>query len=440
MTDPGVDDLHYGHFGQAIYDIDNKAWVFKRIPGLRRVFHPLGRLNTEIPPSAFKPSFLVSDATELNSKQKHLLSLNPELRTAASLLGRAAQVSDAVNAVTSNFDPLMGDLLACGRAADVDNKGLKGTVRFATLPAGPARDTLRLVRMRFERHGWSTDKGSWLKVPTIQHGDVGWWPGNGAPIQQISCASQSDDRGTFFAVRTARSVNLFQPLYHRIPVSPKGFNSPRSFPPSRLEASPLATLNLSAEKPGFADIAFNPWYQRQFATLDQEGNWSIYDIEGRRTKRGSDYRTILTKFGQLDFLSKASNAQEGTLSGYYDGWGRIAWANNVSTIIVCNRRVLQFVDFQDQSVFLSPSSLRLSRTASWILDVQSDPQDSRHILVLTSTNLLVLKAPNLEKHGDEETIDADILLSWRHFMNEEELTTQMSPVVDGEGMSRLCSE
>ncbi|EKG16584.1 RNA polymerase I-specific transcription initiation factor RRN6-like protein [Macrophomina phaseolina MS6] len=432
MTDPGVEDLHYGHFGQAIYDVDNKTWAFKRVPGIRRVFHPLGRLHTEIPATASESSFSVSPATRLDAQRKHLLSLNPELRAAASLLGRAAQVSDAVNAVASNFDPLAGDLLACGRAGDVDNKGSKGTVRIAALPAGPAGDALRLVRLDMEQHGWSSDKSVWLRVPSLQHGDVGWWAGSGAPILQICCACQDDERSTFLAVRTARSVHLFQPLYHRVPVPPKDSSSPRLFPPSRLEASLLESLNLPSDSPGFADVAFNPWYQRQFATLDQEGNWNVYDIEGRRWKGQSGHSTILTKHGCFEFPLDASDIQAGTLAGPYDGWGRVLWASDVSTILVCNRRAIQFVDFQDRSVFLTPSSLRLAHSTSWILDVRRDPRESSHILVLTSTHLLVLRAPNLKKYDQGKKIDADILLSWRHFLNEEDLTMQLFPFVDGE--------
>ncbi|KAF9628918.1 RNA polymerase I-specific transcription initiation factor RRN6-like protein [Lasiodiplodia theobromae] len=158
MTDPGVDDLHYGHFGQPVYDVENRTWVFKRSPGVRRVFHPVGHRQIEVPATISTTTCRVSSAAELDDQQSHLLALFPEFQVAAPLLGRLAQVSNAIEAVATTFDPLTGDLLACGRAADVDNKRGKGTIGFVASPGGVAGESLRLVRRQVERHGWSQDK------------------------------------------------------------------------------------------------------------------------------------------------------------------------------------------------------------------------------------------------------------------------------------------
>lgn len=441
MTDPGVHDLHHGHFGQPTYDVENKTWIFARVPGHRRLFQPAGDRHITIDASTSNAStgFLTSRATELDRQQSHLLALNPELRTAAPFLAREAQLSGTVTAVACNFEPLRSDLLAFGRATDVGNKGGKGIIRIAALPGGAVGESLRLVQLQYERHGWSKDKSIWLKVPTLNHGEVGWWPGNGTPIQQICCACQPEDRSTFVAVRTPRSVDILHPLFHKIPVPPpKGLHSPSSFPASRLEACPLASLTSRPDQPAFADVTFNPWYQRQFATLDQIGNWSVHDIEGRRGKRW-DYHTVLSKQGCLEVPITKSDVKEGTLPGHHDGWGRVLWANEVSTIAVCNRRILQFVDFQTgSSIHYTPSSLRLAFTSSWILDLRRDPQNSSRILVLTSTHLLVLKAPVFaHEFTGEKKEEADVLIAWRHSMNDDDTTLQIFPFVDGEGTSQL---
>ncbi|OJD35523.1 rna polymerase i-specific transcription initiation factor rrn6-like protein [Diplodia corticola] len=430
MTDPGVDDLHYGHFGQPVYDVENRTWVFQRSPGVRRVFHPVDHPQVEIPATISATTCRVSSAAELDEQQSHLIALFPELQTAAPLLGRLAQVSNAIEAVASTFDPLTGDLLACGRAADVQN-GEKGTISFIALPGGAAGESLRLVRRHHEDHGWGQDKSTWLKVPTLRHGDIGWWSGMGTPIQQIASAVQADNRSTFLAVRTARSIHIFQPRYHRQPVAPP--EDPASFlslPASRLEASPLLYLASASHEQGYADVAFNPWYQRQFGTLDQEGNWTIYDIEGRRGKK-SGYRSVQALKGCLAPPLTKSDLQEGTLPGNYDGWGRVLWVNDVNTVLVCNRRILQIADFQGRSVYLSPASLRLARTSSWILDVRRDPHDTSRILVLTSTHLLILKMPVPARSNENANwVDADVLLSWRHFVHEEDTTMRIHACVD----------
>ncbi|OMP84489.1 hypothetical protein BK809_0001592 [Diplodia seriata] len=434
MTDPGVDDLHYGHFGQPVYDVDNRTWVFQRSPGVRRVFHPVGHPQVEIPATIATNTCRVSSAAELDDQQRHLLALFPELQTAAPLLGPLAQVSNAIEAVASTFDPLTGDLLACGRAADV-NDGGKGTISFVALPGGAAGESLRLVRRQNERHGWGHDHSIWLEVPTLRHGDIGWWPGIGTPILQITSAVQAGDRSTFVAVRTARSIHLFQPRYHSQAVAPQiGPASSLSLPASRLEASPLLYLTSPPHEPGYADVAFNPWYQRQFGTLDQEGTWIIYDIEGRRGKK-SHYRPIQARKGCLAPPLTRSDLQEGTLPGNYDGWGRVLWINDVSTVLICNRRILQVADFQGRSLYLSPTSLRLARTSSWILDVRRDPHDMSRVLLLTSTHLLILKMPVPARFTEnEDWVDADVLLSWRHFVHEEDTTMQIRAFVDEEGM------
>lgn len=441
MTDPGVDDLHYGHFGQPVYDVENRTWVFKRSPGVRRVFHPVGHRQIEVPATISRPVCRVSSAAELDNQESHLLALFPEFQAAAPLLGRLAQVSNAIEAVATTFDPLTGDLLACGRAADVDNKHGKGTIGFVASPGGVAGESLRLVRRQVERHGWSQDKSTWLKVPTLRHGDVGWWPGTGTPILQVTSAVQDGDRSTFLAVRSARSIHIFRPLYHRQPVAPAtGPVSSLPLPASRLEASPLLCLNSAPLEPGYADVAFNPWYQRQFGTLDQEGHWTVYNIEGRRGKK-RHYRLVKAMEGLLEPPVTKSDIQEGTIPGNYDGWGRILWVNDVTTVLVCNRRIVQVADFQGRLVYLSPSSLRLARTSSWILDVRRDPSDPGRILVLTSTHLLVVKVPVPTKSDEGEGwVDADVLLSWRHFVHEEDTTMQIHAFVDEEGMSQGSSD
>ncbi|KAF2143616.1 uncharacterized protein K452DRAFT_246864 [Aplosporella prunicola CBS 121167] len=424
MTDPSVDDLHYGHVGHALYDQENRQWLFNRQPGRRRILRPLGDIESSgVEAASADPLETVGNASTLDEQKKRLLAANPELRAAEAFVTRDAQISETLTAVVAKYDALRGDLLAFGRAADVDNRGSKGTIRVAAIPGGTAGQSLRLVQERFEKQGWGEDKSVWLNVPSLGLGETGWWSGNGAPIQQLCFANQPDERGTFLAVRTAKSVHIFRPRFRRVSVAAlKDPGSHSKLPSSRLEVSPVVSLVLRPGEPTYADVTFNPDYQRQFATITQEGKWAVWDIEGSKQKRFT-FKTIQTKSGHL--------REEGN-TARYDGWGRILWAANVNTVVVCNRRLLEIVDFQGHSLRLDASSLRLMRTSSWILDLRRDPQDSSRVLLLTSTHLLVIRIPSLEEDKDEVAHGALILLSWRHFRNNEDITLQLSAMVDNE--------
>ncbi|KAK7605789.1 RNA polymerase I-specific transcription initiation factor RRN6-like protein [Phyllosticta paracitricarpa] len=427
MTDRSVHDLHYGHFGFPRYNVDNHSWDFARQPGQRKELRPLGEPEISIEASGAKHVERNTNNADIYRKRQ-FSGLYPELLVEKDVLARDLQVSQAIDIVVSKYDPLRGDLLAFGRARDVHRKGSRAALAFAAVPCGKAGEALRLIRAIPTRHGWGNDKNLWVRTPELDHGESGWWCGNGAPIMQVVAAvPTSEDRGTYLAARTARSVHLFRPLFHRIPVSAsKGPNSRSTFPASRLEANPLVTLILEPNEPATSDFAFNPWYQRQFATLNQEGSWSIWDLEGRKGRRHR-YKTIVAYSGRLESAEDAFEQDE-DLGGRYDCWGRITWVKDVSTVAVCNRRNIVVSDLRGHFARLSTSSLRLGR-ATWILDLRLDPLDAKRMLVLTSSHVLVIQVPSLENTDPEKSIDAIVLLSWRHFRDIEDTTLQITPVV-----------
>ncbi|KAK8161940.1 RNA polymerase I-specific transcription initiation factor RRN6-like protein [Phyllosticta citrichinensis] len=427
MTDRSLHDLHYGHFGFPSYNVENHSWDFPRQPGQRKELRPLDEPKISIEASGAEQVERNTNNADIFRK-KQFSGLYPELLLEKDVLARDLQVSQAIDIVASKYDPLRGDLLAFGRARDVHRKGSRAALAFAAVPGGKAGEALRLIRAVPTRHGWRNDKNFWVRTPELEHGENGWWCGNGAPIMQIiAAAPTAEDRGTYLAARTARSVHLFRPLFHRTPVSAsKAPNSRSSFPPSRLEASPLVTFLLEPNDPAISDFTFNPWYQRQFATLNQEGSWSIWDLEGRKGRRHR-YKTVVAYSGHLESADDTFEQDE-DLGGRYDCWGRITWVKDVSTVAVCNRRNVVVSDFRGHSARLSAASLRLGRS-TWILDLRLDPLDPKRLLVLTSSHVLVIQVPSLENKDPQKAIDPVVPLSWRHFRNVEDTTLQITPVV-----------
>src|SRR6266576_5889881 len=135
MAESLANDRNLGHFGEAVYHPESQQWLFSRKPGRRRVLKVLGPLRASIPPSIHRgdpPSLDTSRPTRvLQTKTKSLARSNPEVVPAFELLTPLARTSIAITSIVSNYDPAKGDLLAFGRAADVDIKRGKGRVRIA---------------------------------------------------------------------------------------------------------------------------------------------------------------------------------------------------------------------------------------------------------------------------------------------------------------------
>lgn len=438
MAESLANGLNLGHFGEAVYHPETQQWLFNRRPGRRRVLQVLGPLKASIPPSIHcgdPPSLDTSRPTRvLQTKTQSLVRSNPEVTPAFELLTSLARASTAITSIVSNHDPAKGDLLAFGRAADVDIKRGKGRVRIAAIPAGEAGEVLRLVQIREERQGWGEDKSIWLEVPTLD-GESGWWGGEGAPIRQL-CFAHSDNRATFLAVRLPTKIVIFRPLYHSSSVAPKSL-PPYQFLPSRLNPYPI--LSISINQTGgvpHADVAFNPWYQRQVAFIDQEGAWSVWDITGQQRKR-LDYTAECLKTGTLvslktepeDDIPEETPARE-------DGWARILWVGDVNTIVACNRRQLALFDLRGdigETTQLKCPVLGMPRTANWILDMKRSPQNQHQFFVLTSSHIFLLEVQCLDNDDDsEQGAGATVMLSWRHFRGVEDITLQLAIVREGE--------
>lgn len=168
-----------------------------------------------------------------------------------------------------------------------------------------------------------------------------------------------------------------------------------------------------------ADVTFNPDYQLQFAIIDRNGTWSVWDIEFGRKDR--PYTTSCIRMGSLTLQEEVEVDGE-------DSWARVLWVKDVNTLLVCNRRLLHMVDISEQSARHFPCAYIIDeRSPDWILDVKVDPRDRNNFFVLTSSRLLLMAA-----YGSEETQEsknrpgARIVVSRSHFRGAEDFTLNFS--------------
>ncbi|KAK5695608.1 hypothetical protein LTR17_024535 [Elasticomyces elasticus] len=401
MADSTSNDLPYGHFGQAVYNPDEEAWTFQREIDYAYSLYPLGsaRVVAEPPKDGHAP--VHAQVTPLITSErhkkgiKHLVERFPDVQPAIALLGPLLRVSEAIESASARHDPLQGELLAIGT---VPAEALHSTLTLAAFPSGPTGGDMRLVQMQTQRHGWDDTKDAWIKVPTI-HGMEAEWHGEGVPIQQICFAHAIEGSDAFIATRMPTRTVVFRPAI-------------RSRGPSAWALDANVCFQVSIASTGavpHADVVFNLWYTRQFGIVDQAGNWSVYELEGLASTKSK----LVCRSGLPTGISRPVD----------DGWARIAWVGNPSTIAVCTRRQLDLYNIAGQDSNKSNSIATMTSVgSSWYLAMVQVPSRPTHLVVLTSTHILLYHV----RADDTGTISAKTLLKLRHFRNPEDTTLTLA--------------
>lgn len=429
-------DLNYGHFGEPSYDSENHEWHFPRQPGRILELKPIGQLVRVLQSPLRSPTAHIQSATERAQNIKDLTHQYPELLPASSLLPGLAQVSEVVDDITSSHDPTVSELLAFGEAVDPDSRGHgHKTVHIAAVAGGAAGEMVRLILLNNEKLGWEDSKNIRLSAFSANGREEGWWSGNGSPIQQLVFAEAEGRPSSWLAVRYHGTISLLRPQLRRnADMLPLTVSSSTRNPPSRLTASHIVTLPIDqANHLPYSDIAFNPWYNQQIATVDGKGGWAVWDIEKiERQPKGGRFWTVkkIRDGGLLDGLPEG----ETPTSSVTDGWGAVLWAGDHSTIVVAGRRMLAVFDITGNPRRLVAPNLVSTTTSEWILNVKRSSKDSTHVFVITTFSILWLTiASSARSLGDEEmTPGAKCLLSWRHFRDPEDISLSLDVVDDSE--------
>ncbi|KAI9835595.1 MAG: hypothetical protein M1819_002046 [Sarea resinae] len=444
MTDRRFNDLLYGHLGGAVYDPDTRQWVFSRLPNPQRqtwaLLRPLsvqGSAQEAFRPLRPSPGFLQSwessrpDGRRLLGKRlqhetQSLVQSHPQLVPGLDSLVPFATVSEAVTRLTAHNDPIVSDLFAFGKAADLDNQvsGAR-TVPIVAVAGGKSGETVRLIHVRSQSLAWGFHKGVQLGVPVLGEGEEGCWSGTGAAVQQIRFAETGGEPSAWLAVRSPTSTTILRITYHRVPVpsssAERGF---RHFhPPSRIHANQIVTIPVGSTGITHADVSFNPWYHRQIAIVDQKGNWGVWEIEGQKRKR-SLYTAVAGTGGHIyDGLDQDTEKDH---LGNADGWAAVLWVGNVKTVVVCNRRHMALFDLDAEPRRLPCPDLSIAKTSNWILGIERSPLKENHFFILTSSHLFWLEVTPFDASIERADAGCKILVSWRHFRHGEDIGLRFS--------------
>lgn len=387
------------------------------------------------------PSSLRAPETSLQDDRSKVPKLHPELAASWSFI-REERLSHAVSTATEFCDPRVSSLFDLGNAPDVDNEALR-MFPIAAIVAGECSDRISFHMIEEDTLQLKHEKSVWMRVPSIGRSETTEWTGCGAPVRQICFARTVEAKPTWMAARFPQSTIFFRPLYRRDPVANHGdFDGNHDLLPihgrnSRLDANPL--IEISATQTGgfaHADVAFNPWYQRQIAIVDDAGNWSIWEISGRqRREYKGNWTADRVRIGTLPWLDHGITPG---LRDYprHDGWASVEWAGDFSSFIVADRRCVMFYRMDGDRVSSYSIELGFERRSEWVLDIKRSSYNESHVFILTTSRIFWFDVgPDVFSAGSSD--DNFLLhprLSWRHYRDSEDTTLRFSLLLAGESM------
>ena len=276
--------------------------------------------------------------------------------------------SRTLAASTAVVDPCVGRLLAFGNVLMGKQTRIRKIVGFAT---GPSRSDLALAEVPEREYSFGPGERAGLLVPQIVNADAPPAHQFPTPIRQICFSGNPYHEETLcnrMAVRTAQSTFVFKQAWERVAGSPANVT---------LKSS--AIILPSSREADHADVAFNPFFDSQFAIIDQRSHWTVTELG-------------IAQFG-INTLRKTSVVAEGDLAqetdGSQDGWGRISWGSGINSVMVCNRRRAAIFDIREKSSAGSAIEVPAERDRSLNLDLHRGLKGNDAFL-LTSVNLMWL--------------------------------------------------
>ncbi|KAF2173336.1 hypothetical protein M409DRAFT_17276 [Zasmidium cellare ATCC 36951] len=409
MAERSKCDLPYGHYGRVQISLDDNNLQFGRT-----LTAPLYIKALDSPHILRQASdtLVPQDATTnpknstvgLAKQAQALVEHYPEFQPALDHLPPLLKTSEAVQKAAGRYEPTKGRLIAFTKVwSDIRHR----TFSVAVIAAGQTGSELRLVQVQRQRRGWTADRASWIEVPTL-HGEEARWSSNDGPILQVYSMPNASSRDALIAIRTQSKTHIFRPSHSK---------SSQESALSNLTLSLLHTVGIDQTGGKMhADVAFNPDFGQQLAMVEDAGAWSILEFSSRRMDRVSRswHGLVQSKHSTRTFTLR-------------DGWARIAWILNLSTLVTCTRQSLRLVSLKaDGGAMSREIDPDLFDTQVPILDLIVMPGVKDSFAVLTRTHIVLYQVT--VKSPDE--VVATCYAKIRHFKSSEDLSLRLSSWVD----------
>ena len=395
-------DLSYGHTGEAIYDSNSQTWRFGRSLG-----HNTARLRnldttTDIlPPSAHHVDNELT-ARERNLEIRRLARSYPDLAPAVDIAVEFSKESEAsVKILIDRLESPL-DLLATGYLIHQDDPTHR--VQIIAAASGENGNAVRLLQhgdkirdaggelanKHSQRHPYVLRKNTWI---CSEHS-----------ITQLLFSRPTSDNGIFLAVLTNLEVKVLHVQIQRR--SSQGFQLDEV----------LAVAEVGARGLQPVSMVFNPEDPTQLFMLCQDGNWSIVGL-GNRKVNGLQYIAQLMGKGRISSLPPKEQVDEDFRMKNIQS--SCVWVAQPESLVLATRRSCYFLPLNPLGPSIDVSQKVLVDAGEMIVDIKPTPDPYGHLLLLTNRRLMLLRI-----RGRQEA-PVDILLSWRHYQDPDDLSLRL---------------
>lgn len=431
--------IPYGTFGTATYRESAQQWTFLRNGSVERNLDDQGNgadgdtvslLRILSDPETVVEPTCHDEAIRQTAADSTLYSRYSELAAASSTIQAIFQSeTDASSTTTAGHMVSFGHAVWLG-VDGVESGNLK--VPISAHIRGPDRDLLHIACVGRQSFEYTSEYGisSSTKIPSLLGDPHTTWAGS-MPIQQV-ISSQPDlegRSGTFLAVREACQTTIFEPLLQRYADANTSSTDRSSLNPNRILSLPRSHTGGQDH----ADVCFHPHDQRKLAVVDAEGNWSIWHIQGRRTRTARVLYKIVLQTSNKIFSWAHRRRPEG-VELYFDGWHKVLWMscdrNDVDHVLVCNRQDAKLFNVKTTSNDVIGSvDVRLDtrKEDAYILDLKQGLTPNL-CFILTTSRLLLFDFAQKDWKDRGKVHGPASLFAWQHFQKTSDLSLSMSTV------------
>lgn len=412
--------LSYGTFGTASYETDSQRWLF-----LRNEDPTIENVN-EKDALEHHPNIVILTDPEVivtNSPQDCRFSdftAPGNIHTASDIQAASRFVETPTLDKDENSTAISWFALGAAlwlSADDVESGNL--TVPVSAHVAGEHAQKLEIAC-----HGRQTlDNGvleeirAPIQIPQLLAGPKGSWS-NGQAIEQVvfSGHEKAAINGSFLAIRHTSGISILQPLLRGNPATPG----------SHIDSNILLTIPVTSTGGcKHSDVSFSPHDQRVLATTDIEGNWSIWKIRGRRSKKARTiYQAYLLASGKL--FSWDSRQRPTDVQLYFDGWHRAVWISTSQEpkeeLLVCNRKEAKVFHPKSGASFAIDLRLDTRKRQARVLDAILGPRPGTCFILTTQSILLY----NFTQTDWRSAKRPALVCAWLHNRASENATLKLT--------------
>ncbi|KAK8107141.1 uncharacterized protein PG998_009154 [Apiospora kogelbergensis] len=351
-------------------------------------------------------------------QKKWLLKRHPEAALGADILGSilAPEIS---RRNPSERACCQSTQLAIGEMTDTRSATAVHGVPLIAMATGSASDVLRFVRPKPQ--GWAHNGNG----ATIFHllgrsepQEAFWTQETGVILRIKAVVSlRRYEPVRWLLVQRHTGTSVFRPEYQKAPIVSESGDGDGSYLPSHVNPNLLFTVPKRLTGcDSHSDVAFNPGIKAQpiqLAIIDEGGRWTVWDINGTRSRVNKRPKKSLVKCGSIRKGVRNSIARRPSAEPQ---WHRVCWVGNLvdkpddgsddeessdeqarpaypplersSTLLFCNQESLRILDLNSDT-FLPDLPLLTEGPENFILDVHVDSGDPRYFFVLTTTTLFI---------------------------------------------------